>query len=193
MANYDIAKLDALNAIGEDGTLFDDNLVGSENACASFVKRVATNITNKDLVDTGKILDITVQKQDENTINIVGQKYILILDKGIQGAERNTLAPQSPYKMKKMPPVETFVDWINRKNIRLRNNEAYGGSSDEMVDDTKVEQVAYAMALERYRKGYAPQDIFEKEIPQLIDDAGIGVANAVVNKFFKSLDDLDKL
>lgn len=193
MANYDIAKLDALNNIGEDGTLFDDNLVGSENACASFVKRVATNITNKDLVDTGKILDITVQKQDNNTINIVGQKYILILDLGIQGAERNTLAPRSPYKMKKMPPVETFVDWINRKNIRLRNNEAYGGSSDEMVDDTKVEQVAYAMALERYRKGYAPQNIFEKEIPQLVDEASNGVANAVVNKFFKSLDELNDL
>ena len=87
MANYNTAKLDALNSIGEDGTQFDDNLVGSENACASFVKRVAENITSKDLVDTGKILDITVQKQDNNTINIVGQKYILILDKGIQGTE----------------------------------------------------------------------------------------------------------
>lgn len=192
MANYNTAKLDALNNIGEDGTQFDDNLVGSENACASFVKRVATNITNKDLVDTGKILDITVQKQDNNTINIVGQKYILILDKGIQGTEVNN-APDSPYKMKKMPPVETFVDWINRKNIRLRNNEAYGGSSDEMVDDTRVEQVAYAMALTRLREGYEPQNIFEKEIPQLVDEAGIGVANAVVNKFFKSLDDLNDL
>jgi len=95
--------------------------------------------------------------------------------------------------MKKMPPVQTFVDWINRKNIRLRNNPSYGGSSDEMVDDTKVEQVAYAMALERYRKGYAPQDIFEKEIPQLVNEASNGVANAVVNKFFKSLDELNDL
>ena len=62
-----------------------------------------------------------------------------------------------------------------------------------MVDDTKVEQVAYAMALTRLREGYEPQNIFEKEIPQLVDEAGIGVANAVVNKFFKSLDDLNDL
>lgn len=191
MASYDMARLDALNNIGEDGSSFDKNLIGSEDACGAFITRVANNIQSKDLVDTGRILDITAQKVDESTVDIVGVPYILYLDAGIQGAERNTLAPNSPYKMKKMPPVDSFVEWIKSKNLRLRNNEAYGGSGDEMVDDTRVEQVAYAMALERYRKGYAPQEIFEKEIPQLIEEASDGVANAVVDRLFGDIDELN--
>lgn len=187
--SYDMARLDALNDIGVDGSSFDDNLTGAEGAAGAFIKRVANNITSKDLVDTGKILDITLERVDDNNITVNGQFYIIMLDEGIQGAEDASKAPNSPFKMKSMPPSNVFVDWINRKNIRLRNNPSYGGSSDEMVDDTKVEQVAYAMALTRYREGYEPQDIFAKEIPQLIDDASDGIATKVITSFLNGLDD----
>lgn len=190
MANYDLARLDALNDIGTDGSQFDENLIGAEAACGAFVKRVAENVTAKDLVDTGKILDLTVQKVSDNSINIVGWNYIIFLDEGIQGAESNAKAPNSPFKMKKMPNPQTFADWIRRKNIRLENNPSYGGSTDEMVDSTQVDKVAYAMALTRYREGYEPQDIFAKEIEQLANDAAEGVADAQVNTILKGLDNL---
>lgn len=191
MANYDIAKLEALNNIGEDGSSFDRELMGAEKACGDFVLRVANNIQEKDLVDTGKILDITVQKVDANNIDIVGWNYIKYLDEGIRGAEDESKAPNSPYKMTKMPPPETFADWIRSKNIKLRNNPSYGGNQTSIVEDKDIDRVAYAMALKRFREGYEPQDIFNKEIDQLVDEASDGIANVEVNRLFKDIDSLE--
>jgi len=191
MALHDLAKLEALNDIGEDGSSFDRDLVGAEKACGDFVKRVATNIIDKDLVDTGKILDMTVQKVDSNTIDIIGVSYIKVIDEGIRGAEDESKAPNSPYKMTKMPPSNVFADWIRSKNIKLVNNPKYGGEQTSIVEDKDIDRVAYAMALERFRKGYEPQDIFDKEIDQLVEDASDGVSEVVINKMFSGLDDLD--
>ena len=189
MNSYDLARLDALNDIGEDGSSFDKELIGAEKACGDFVKRVAENIIEKDLVDSGNIFNMAVQKIDNNTIDILGAGYIPYLDLGIRGAEDSSKAPNSPYKMTKMPPSNVFADWIRRKNIRIENNPDYGGDNRSMVDELEINKVAYAMALERYRKGYEPQDIFEKEIDQLADEASEGVANMVVNRLFDSLEE----
>ena len=189
--NYDISRLNALNDIGTSTDDFDSSLTGAEKACGDFVQRVAKNINDKDLVDTGKILDITVQKVDNNTINIVGYNYVIYLDEGIQGAESNSKAPNSPFKMSKMPPPETFANWIKRKNIRVRDNTSYGGTSNTKINvEGSIDKAAYAMALTRYKEGYEPQDIFKKEIPQLADEAAEGVANTVVNQFLKTLDNI---
>ena len=90
--------------------------------------------------------------------------------------------------MKSMPHSQVFVDWINRKNIRVKNNSSKGGQEETMrVGDVK--SAAYAMALDRYRNGYAPQDIFTKEIEQLVDEACEGVVENVTLSFLNGLDE----
>lgn len=192
--NFKDARLDALNNLGEDGTSFDSNLVGAEVSMGNFIDRVQSNINEKGLVDSGAIMDITVERTD-NTLQIMGVPYILFLDEGIKGAESSAKAPNSPYTMKKMPPSSVFKDWIQSKNIKVRNTSSMGlGSSrdDDGIDDSNIDSAAYAMAVNRYKYGSEPKDIFAKEIPLLIEEAGSEVGDLYINQMFNGLDELQK-
>ena len=168
--NYNGARLDALNNIGEDGTSFDSNLTGAETACGNFIQRVVNNINEKDLIDTGKIADITVERLDDRTLVINGVSYILYLDKGIRGAENESEAPSSPYKMNTIPYTTELVEWVKRK-----------------IGTENAEQIAYAIAVDRYKNGYEAQNIFDKEIDQLIEDSANGVADITINNFLNNI------
>lgn len=168
--NYNGARLDALNNIGEDGTSFDSNLTGAETACGNFIQRVVNNINEKDLIDTGKIADITVERLDDKTLVINGVSYILYLDKGIRGAENESKAPSSPYKMNTIPYTTELVEWVKRK-----------------IGTENAEQIAYAIAVDRYKNGYEAQNIFDKEIDQLIEDSANGVADITINNFLNNI------
>lgn len=191
MNDFKQSRLDALNSLGEDGTSFDSARVGVEASCGEFIKRVQQNINEKGLVDSGKMSDMTVQRVD-STIQIMGMEYIIYLDEGIQGAEDSSKAPNSPFKMTKMPPSSVFKDWINSKNIKVRNTSAMGlGSSrdDDGIDDSDIDSAAYAMAVSRYKTGYEPQDIFQKEIPKLVDDCADEISDLYINILFENIDE----
>ena len=170
--NYQSTRLDALNNIGEDGSSFDKNLIGAEAACGEFIKRVVNNINDKGLVDTGKITDITVERIDDRNLTINGVNYILYLDEGIRGAESESKAPSSPYKMKHIPFNENLVGWVKRKITS---------------EDKEARQIAYAIAVDRYKNGYEAQNIFNKEINQLVDEAADGVADVTINNFLNNI------
>lgn len=187
-------SLDWLDNLGTDRTEFTDPEKGLEGVCADFVDRVVQNITDADLISTGKIANIELQIVNPNEINIIGEKYINFLDLGVQGSVNPSRAPFSPYKYTdKMPPVQEFIDWINLKNLKVRNTTYNLGSEagkDEVFsgDEKAIEQMAYAMAKDRFLNGAEPKNIFKKEIPKLLNDAQQQAINITISNIFSNLD-----
>lgn len=183
-------SLDFLDNLGTDKTQFTEPSKGLESVCADFVGRVVQNITDANLIATGKIANFEIEVASQNQIFIWGESYINYIDEGVNGINA-TPAPLSPFRYKdKMPPVQEFVDWIKLKNIKVRNTSyTLGEGKDEVFegDDDAINQMAYAMAKDRYLNGVEPKPIFKKEIPKLLNDASQQALNITINDIFSNL------
>lgn len=186
-------SLDFLDNLGESENNFRDVSSGLETVAGAFINRVIDNINSYDLIDTGNISDISIEVVSDKEINIIGQAYINFIDEGVQGKITQFRAPLSPYKYTdKMPPIQTFVDWIKSKNIKVRNtSKVLGHGNDKVIDveddDKQIKKVAYAMALDRFNHGAKSKPIFKKEIPKLIDDAVKVVGQITIDNIFSNL------
>lgn len=186
-------SLDFLDNLGESENNFRDVSSGLETVAGAFINRVIDNINNYDLIDSGKISDISIEVVSDKEINILGQTYINYIDDGVQGKLTQSRAPLSKYKYSdKMPPTQNFFDWIKSKNIKVRNTSKTLGSGNDTVidvedDDKAIKKVAYAMALDRFNHGAEPKPIFKKEIPKMIDDAVKIVGQITIDKIFSNL------
>jgi len=184
-------SLDFLDNLGTDKTQFSEPAKGLEEVCANFVGRVVDNITNADLIATGKIANFEIEVASPTQIFIWGESYISFIDEGVQGAINAVKAPLSPYRYKdKMPPIDQFVQWIKLKNIKVRNtSKTLGEGKDEVFegDNDAINQMAYAMAKDRYLNGVEPVPIFKKEIPKLLNDASQQALNITINNIFSNL------
>ncbi|WP_185216311.1 hypothetical protein [Sphingobacterium mizutaii] len=185
------ASLDFLDNLGTDKSQFETPQKGLEQVCADFIGRVVDNINNQDLIATGKISNIEMQIINPNEIKIIGEKYINFIDEGVQGSVNGVKAPFSPYKYRdKMPPVQEFIDWINLKNIKVRNTSYNMGEGKDEVfagDEKAIEKMAYTMARDRYLNGAEPKNIFKKEIPKLLTDATNQALNITIDNIFSNL------
>ena len=196
MANQSTARrqsLDFLDNLGESENNFRDVSTGLETVAGAFINRVIDNVNSFDLIDTGKISDLSIEVISDKEINLIGQTYINFIDLGVQGKLTQSRAPSSTYKYTdKMPPVQTFVDWIKSKNIKVRNtSKTLGSGKDNVIDveddDKAIKKVAYAMALDRFQHGAEPKPIFKKEIPKLVDDAVKVVGQITIDNIFSNL------
>ncbi|MEJ5092789.1 hypothetical protein GEO21_22355 [Sphingobacterium faecium] len=186
-------SLDFLDNLGESENNFRDVSSGLESVAGQFINRVIDNINGYDLIDSGKISDLSIEVVSDKEVNILGQTYINYIDDGVQGKLTQSRAPLSPYKYTdKMPPVQTFVQWIKSKNIKVRNTSKVLGTGNDTVidvedDDKEIKKVAYAMALDRFQHGAEPKPIFKKEIPKMIDDAVKVVGQITIDNIFSNL------
>jgi|SRR5690606_20016890 len=195
MANHSSARnqsLDFLDNLGESQNNFAPVSSGLEKVCGDFINRVVDNINRADVVDSGRMSDLTMTVVSDTQIRINGQRYINYVDEGIQGAINNTRAPFSPYKYtNKMPPPKVFEEWIKSKNIKVRNTKYYTDQGSDIkinVSDSDIKSVAYAMAKDRYDNGAYPVPIFKKEIPKLIQDATNTVGQIMIGNIISTLD-----
>ncbi|WP_099369845.1 hypothetical protein [Sphingobacterium sp. 1.A.5] len=183
-------SLDFLDNLGADKADFRELKGGLESVCGDFISRVIDNINQFDLIDTGGMSDLSMQVVSNTEINILGRSYINYVDLGVNGVNA-TPAPYSPYTYRdKMPNPEIFKSWILRKNIKVRNTKYYLGKGEDVVfegDDKAIDRMAYAMARDRYLNGQEAKPIFQKEIPQLIDDAQQVVGNITIDNIFSNL------
>ncbi|MGF7075331.1 hypothetical protein [Mucilaginibacter sp. 3215] len=174
------ARASALSQISQLGTARSefttaDMFSAAENDVSNFIIRVKERIQSADMIVTGAIEDIKMQTSDTG-IKVLAPAHLIFQDKGVRGAESSALAPDSPFAYSsKMPPYNVFINWINTKNIQLRNEEFYDhkkGSphSDIEGDEKAIKQAAYLMARKVYKKGFKPRNIFSPEIPQLVED-----------------------
>jgi hypothetical protein len=166
-----IQQLDTLGqSVGDFIEVETTNII--ENALGDFISRVKKNIEDqKDMITTGKISDISIEVEN-GKVNVYAYDYLSYQDKGVNGSE--TKLYNTPFEYKdKMPPVDSFKEWIKRKNINLLYNEKYYGSPSsfaKLTDEEKIEKAAWGMAMGVFKKGIKPKNLYTKEIPRLIDD-----------------------
>jgi hypothetical protein len=174
-----VAKLDDLGTEKEDVDLGILNVI--EQLSGDFILRVIDNINKiKDFVVTGAITDITLEPT-KHGLNIVAPKHLVYQSRGVSGTERKYDTPHS--YTDKMPPGPVFEDWINRKKLNLRDNEKYSGKKTpfkELSQADQINRISWSIARNIYRNGIEPKNLYEKEIPKLIDDIQKEIADFAV-------------
>lgn len=164
--------IDSLDSIGASPADYDKANVftAAEKDVAAFISRVKTNIEAANLILSGNIEDLSV-RITEDGLQIIGNDYLLYQDRGVQGSISGAKAPNSPHKYtKNMPPLQVFIDYINRKNINLRNQaQFFEGESPfkALTEEQLVMKAAKAMQITVFKYGFKPRNIFAKEIPEL--------------------------
>lgn len=167
--------IDSLDNIGASREDFDEANVFSsaENDVADFIARVVANINASGMIVTGKIDELSI-KVNKDSIDIVGNDYLLFQDRGVKGSVSGAKAPNSPHKYTdKMPPLEVFIEYIKRKNLNLRNQaQFFEGESPfkELTEEQLIEKAARAMQVSVFKYGFKPRNVFAKEIPKLKED-----------------------
>ena len=187
-SQYD-AKVSQLDSLGQSQDLFDTTLNSIEVAVGQFVERVLVNIQNQDMNVTGKVSDIEVKTED-NSVVVYANPWLTYQDMGVNGSQNKLYNTPFSYKDKK-PPVDVFKSWINTKNIQLRDNSKYYGKESpfkELTEEEQVEKVAWAISSKIYKQGFKPRNVYSKEIPELLEDLGEIIGDAITEQIGVRLD-----
>lgn len=189
------ANLAALNDIGASQGSFTSVLTPIEDAAAAFIERVVRNIESEKMINTGAITNMSIQVQGEEVL-IYGPLHLIFQDKGVNGAKVKNYDTPFSYK-DKLPPWQVFRDYINSKNINLRNEDKYTrkkgkGSPFAALegDDNDIEQAARGMAYAIWAKGFRPRAVYSKEIPKLITDIQASIPNFVASRVIDTIQQL---
>lgn len=160
-------KLQNLDTLGTDPSevITEESLNTVEGVCLDFIDRVKTNIENEGMNVTGKMSDITIKREDEKTISILAYPYLIYQDKGVNGNENKPYNTPFTYR-DKMPPINVIKEWIKNRAIVFNLPNQKPDTPPEKI----LERQAYAVAKSIQKNGIKPRNIFEKEIPQLIND-----------------------
>lgn len=165
-------KIDQLGNLGTSISEFSFDLSRTEQIVAEFISSIKESIQQNDLPVTGAIEDISMSVEGD-TIIIYGNEHLIYVDRGVNGSEEKLYDTPHEYT-DKMPPVNVFVEWIKRKNTNLRDNEFFYGKPSPFQDvdgEAKaIQQMAYAMAVKRFKEGVAPVPLYTQHIPKLIED-----------------------
>lgn len=164
------SKIALLDSIGTSKDSFSKVIKNPiETAIGDFIVRVQKNINDLGLPVTGAINDITIES-DGDTINIVGNPHLIFQSRGVSGTKFKRDTPHS-YSDKR-PPIEPIIEWIKKSNKVSINEDKFGGTVKfkELTDDEKIKKVAWAISTKIFQEGIAPKNIYEKEIPKLIED-----------------------
>ncbi|MCX2474081.1 hypothetical protein OQZ33_07045 [Pedobacter sp. MC2016-05] len=169
-------QIDQIGSLGTSVDEFIYDLSPVEIVVGDFIESVKKSIQEADLPVTGAIEDLSMSIED-NKITIFGNEHLIYTDRGVRGMESSALAPDSPHTYSEEgghPPVNVFVEWINRKNINLTNNEFFYGNPSPFQDienqNDLIQKAAWGMAINRQKYGVAPVPVFSKHIPKLLED-----------------------
>lgn len=188
------SNVDKLDSLGTDKNLLmnDVALSAIEQACGDFILRVLDNINKADIVVTGSITDITLEPT-ETGINVKAPAHLIYQSRGVNGAKNQKW--DTPHKFGDPkgngPSFQEFIEaikqWIIRKNINYRDNKKYSGKETpfktEVSDEKLLDRAAYAITKSIYNEGIEPKNLYEKEIPKLIEDVQKMVAEFAVQYF----------
>lgn len=187
-----ISQLDGIGSnigefIEEAGLSIVENLVGD------FISRVHSNInaiTNFSV--TGAIGDITLSTTD-NSVNVMANKQLILQSRGVNGSKVK-LYPNSPHSYSTLrPPIEPIVAWIKAKKMGLINNEKYSLKKPpfhkvDASDDDKIKKMAWAISTKIFNEGFKGHDIYEKEIPKLVEDLQNEIGDFVISAINQIID-----
>jgi len=178
-----VSRLDSLG-INKEELLQDVAYSALEKACGEFILRVIENINKRrDFVSTGSITDITLEPT-ENGIKIMAPSHLIYQSRGVSGTEKKYNTPHS--FTNKMPPADVFIDWVKGKAIRLKDNEKYSRKKPPFKGadpNDDLERMAWAISRSIYKKGIAPKNLYENEIPKLLEDIQREVLDFMIQHF----------
>lgn len=184
-------NVDKLDTLGRSKDVFD--IEGALNVielvCGQFIERVLENIKSKpDFVVTGAITDITLDPTDTG-VNIMAHPHLIYQSRGVSGTERKYDTPHE--FTNKMPPGNVFEDWIRRKKLNLRDNEKYSRKKTPfklLTEEDKIKSVSWAISRSIFKKGIPPKDVYEKEIPKLLQDLQKEISDFMVQNIVQVVD-----
>ena len=182
--NLSEATAAALDNLGTNKSEFieGDELTVVEKVCGDFIERVHNNLRTKDMLVTGKIADLQIQRTATG-VEITANKWLVYQDKGVNGAKEKLY--DTPYSFKdKKPPVQPFIEWANRRGINAKNNKKYYGKESKFKE-TNPESIAYAIRESVYQKGMKPRNVYSNEIPKLEEDLVNELGNYFVELILK--------
>lgn len=177
------AKVEMLALGTPSGQVELQDLTPLEAAAGDFIQRVQDNISReKDMVTSGKIAEMSVQVQGDE-VQITASPHLIYQSRGVSGTKTKYNTPHS-YRDNK-PPVQPFIEWIkNKKIVFSSKNDNMRKYDDRLSDSDKskpapfsstgeddIISVAYAIRETVYQYGIKPKDLYEKEIPKLVEDA----------------------
>lgn len=186
------AKVNQLDSLGTDINAYvqQESMTVIESVVGDFVERVHKNINSeKGMVTTGKINDITIQAEN-GTVNVYANPWLIYQDRGVNGSVKKLYNTPHAYT-DKMPPVQVFKQWIKDKNIRLIDNKKYYGEESptkDLTEDEQITKAAWGMATNVFKNGFRPRNIYSREIPNLIEDLTKEVADFAVQAIVQSID-----
>lgn len=198
------AKVQSLDSLGTDldDFIVDNALTVYEQAIGNFIERVHKNINReKNMVTTGAINDISMKAED-GVINVYASPHLIYQSRGVNGAKKKLYDTPHSYK-DKMPPVEVFKQWIKDKKIFLtplndKHREADTRLSmkertedrpfKELTEEQLINKAAWGMAKKVYNEGFKPRDLYEKEIPKLVEDLANALGDFSVQQISQQID-----
>ena len=186
MYRDNVKKLDKLGMSKSDFDSEKLNLI--ETILSEFVEKVKGNIQAEDLNVTGQISDIKIQA-DGDDIVVTANPWLIYQSRGVSGTETKYDTPHS--YTDKRPPASVFKEWIIAKNIQLKDNPKYGGKESpfkELTEDERINRAAHAMAENKFKHGIKPRDIYEREIPGLVEALQEQIADFCVQYIVNNID-----
>lgn len=151
------ANLSKISALGTSKASFEIPEDVVEQACGEFIAKVIENINSKNMVVSGSITDITVEK-DGDSINILAPKHLIFQSFGVNGVKNKAYNTPYSFGTGTGPSFKEFVE--NIKEWILAKGITYEG---------KLENAAYAIAKSIYNEGIEPKNLYQNEIPDLAE------------------------
>ncbi len=194
------AKVSQLDSLGTNAGEFvqQEGMTAIENACGEFIDRVQANIeSHPNMITTGGISDITLVSKDGG-IEIHANKQLIFQDRGVNGSVVQLYDTPHAYSNKK-PPIAAFVEWIKKKKSFLTDKNDYHRKYDktdsgkerpfkELTEEQKITNAAYAVREKVFQEGFAPKNLYSKELPKLISDVEKELANFVMQSIIQVVD-----
>lgn len=176
------SQIDQLDNIGQSAQAYDqaDVFTAAERDVAAFIERVQANINSSGMILSGNIADLSLKITGES-IEVLGNDYLLYQDKGVKGSKSSAKAPNSPYSYRdKRPPLQVFIDYVTEKNLTLRNQAQFFEGESPFKDISKEDEIrTLAVLIQKkvFEEGFKPRNVFAKEIPQLKEDLKKSIKN----------------
>lgn len=179
-----------LNNIGESKQGTSDMPI-VEKVLAEFAKVFITqaqlNLRKANAIDTGALMDLEMEIEHEGnkyTLTVgypassAAAKYYDFVNKGVKGIKDSTLAPDSPYRFRKLNPggplTQAIEAWISRHAIASRNEDQKFGLTNLQKKRNSVSQlasseakqhsIAYAIGASIKRRGLKKTGYFDKAV-----------------------------
>jgi hypothetical protein len=118
---------------------------------------------------------------DTGTVKFVSSEpYAGVIEFGARGSEElaNGISKLSPGPLR--PHSEKILEWMNNKNIRLREKTATGSKFTKESPAAR-RSVAYAIAQSIHKKGFSPLEYFQDAYKETLPEYRSRIAQALAD------------